>query len=63
MQHLGTAVLLEQAVVPGEGEDLAHPPSAEGGLRRKTANDVIDTKPIPGARNGIVKLLLRHTKM
>lgn len=27
------------------------------------ANDVIGTRPIPGARNEIVKLLLRHTKM
>jgi hypothetical protein len=26
-------------------------------------NDVIGTKPIPEARNEIVKLLLRHTKM
>ena len=30
---------------------------------RNSANDVIDTKPIPEARNEIVKLLLRHTKM
>jgi len=27
------------------------------------ANDVIGTRPIAGARNEIVKLLLRHTKM
>ena len=27
------------------------------------ANDVIGIRPIPGARNEIVKLLLRHTKM
>jgi len=26
-------------------------------------NDVIGTKPVPEARNEIVKLLLRHTKM
>ena len=27
------------------------------------ANDVIGTRPIPGARNEIVKLLLRHTRV
>ena len=50
LQHLGAA-LLERIVVPAQVKILAQ------------ANDVIGTRPIPGARNEIVKLLLRHTKM
>jgi hypothetical protein len=63
-QHLGAAVLLcwNELSFQAQVGILAHPPSPEGGLRRTRANDVIGTKPIPGARNAIVKLLLRHTK-
>jgi hypothetical protein len=53
LQHLGAAVLLcwNESSFQSQVNILAQ------------ANDVIGTKPIPGARNEIVKLLLRHTKM
>jgi hypothetical protein len=52
-EHLGAAVLLCRNDLPFQAQVriLAQ------------ANDVIGTKPIPNARNEIVKLLLRHTKM
>jgi hypothetical protein len=53
LQHLGAAVLLCW-------NDLSF--SAQVRILAQT-NDVIGTKPIPEARNEIVKLLLRHTKM
>jgi hypothetical protein len=53
LQHLGAAVLLcwNELSSQAQVKILAQ------------ANDVIGTRPIPGARNEIVKLLLRHTKM
>jgi hypothetical protein len=53
LQHLGAAVLLcwNELSFQAQVKILAQ------------ANDVIGTRPIPGARNEIVKLLLRHTKM
>jgi hypothetical protein len=53
LQHLGAAVLLcwNELPFPSQVRILAQ------------TNDVIGTKPIPGARNEIVKLLLRHTKL
>jgi hypothetical protein len=53
LQHLGSAVLLcwNELSFQAEVEILAQ------------ANDVIGTRPIPGARNEIVKLLLRHTRV
>jgi hypothetical protein len=53
LQHLGAAVLLCWNELPfqAQAKILAQ------------ANDVIGTRPIAGARNEIVKLLLRHTKM
>lgn len=53
LQHLGAAVLLCWG-------DLSF--QAQVKILAQ-ANDVIGTRPIPGARNEIVKLLLRHTKM
>jgi hypothetical protein len=52
LQHLGAAVLLcwSELPIPTQVKILAQ------------ADDVIGTRPIPGARNEIVKLLLRHTK-
>ena len=52
LQHLGAAVLLCW-------NDLSFP--AQVRILAQT-NDVIGTKPIPEARNEIVKLLLRRTK-
>jgi hypothetical protein len=53
LQHLGAAVLLcwNELSFSSQLKILAQ------------TNDVIGTKPIPEARNEIVKLLLRHTKM
>jgi len=53
LQHLGAAVLLcwNELSFQDQVKILAQ------------ANDVIGTRPIEGARNEIVKLLLRHTKM
>ena len=53
LQHLGAAVLLcwNELSFQAQVKILAQ------------ANDVIGTRPIAGARNEIVKLLLRHTKM
>lgn len=53
LQHLGAAVLLcwNELSSQAQVKILAQ------------ANDVIGTRPIPGARNEVVKLLLRHTKM
>jgi hypothetical protein len=53
LQHLGAAVLLcwNELTFQSQVKILAQ------------ANDVIGTKPIADARNEIVKLLLRHTKM
>jgi hypothetical protein len=53
LQHLGAAVLLcwNELSFSSQVKILAQ------------TNDVIGTKPIPEARNEIVKLLLRHTKM
>jgi hypothetical protein len=53
LQHLGASVLLcwDELSFQAQVKILAQ------------ANDVIGTRPIPGARNEIVKLLLRHTKM
>ena len=53
LQHLGAAVLLCW-------NDLSFPDQVR--ILAQT-NDVIGKKPIPEARNEIVKLLLRHTKM
>ncbi len=53
LQHLGAAVLLCW-------KDLSFPDQVR--ILAQT-NDVIGTKPIAEARNEIVKLLLRHTKM
>lgn len=52
LQHLGAAVLLcwNELSFQAQVKILAQ------------ANDVIGTRPIPGARNEIVKLLLRHTQ-
>ena len=52
VHHLGAAVLLCW-------NDL--PFAAQVRILAQT-NDVIGTRPIPEARNEIVKLLLRHTK-
>jgi hypothetical protein len=52
LHHLGAAVLLCW-------NDLSF--SAQVRILAQT-NDVIGTRPIPEARNEIVKLLLRHTK-
>jgi hypothetical protein len=53
LQHLGAAGLLcwNELSFSSQVKILAQ------------TNDVIGTKPIPEARNEIVKLLLRHTKM
>jgi hypothetical protein len=53
LQHLGASVLLcwSELSFQAQVKILAQ------------ANDVIGIRPIPGARNEIVKLLLRHTKM
>ena len=53
LQHLGAAVLLcwNELSFSSQVKILAQ------------TNDVIGTKPIPEARNEIVKLLLRHTNM
>lgn len=53
LRHLGASVLLCWSELPfaSQVKILAQ------------ANDVIGTRPIPEARNEIVKLLLRHTKM
>ena len=53
LQHLGAAVMLCW-------NDLSFPDQVR--ILAQT-NDVIGTKPIAEARNEIVKLLLRHTKM
>jgi len=52
LQHLGGAVLLcwNELSFQCQTRILAQ------------ANDVIGLKPLPGARNEIVKLLLRHAK-
>jgi len=52
LQHLGGAVLLcwNELSSQCQARILAQ------------ANDVIGLKPLPGARNEIVKLLLRHAK-
>jgi hypothetical protein len=52
LRHLGAAVLLcwNELSFSSQVKILAQ------------TNDVIGTKPIPEARNEIVKLLLRHTK-
>jgi hypothetical protein len=52
LQHLGSAVLLcwNELSFQCQTRILAQ------------ANDVIGLKPLPGARNEIVKLLLRHAK-
>jgi hypothetical protein len=52
LQHLGSAVLLcwNELSFQCQTKILAQ------------ANDVIGLKPLPGARNEIVKLLLRHAK-
>jgi hypothetical protein len=52
-QHLGTAVLPCWNGLPLQAQvrSIAQ------------ADDVIGTRPIPNARNEIVKWLLRHTKM
>jgi hypothetical protein len=52
LQHLGASVLLcwNELSFQAQIKILAQ------------ANDVIGTRPISGARNEIVKLLLRHTK-
>ena len=53
LRHLGAAVLLcwNELSFSSQVKILAQ------------TNDVIGTRPIPEARNEIVKLLLRHTKM
>jgi len=53
LQHLGASVLLcwNELSFQAQIKILAQ------------ANDVIGTRPIPGARNEIVKFLLRHTKL
>jgi hypothetical protein len=53
LQHLGSAVLLcwNELSFQCQTKILAQ------------ANDVIGLKPLPGARNEIVKLLLRHAKI
>ena len=61
---------------PNESPEARPGASAEGWIRRRPplsfssqvkilaqTNDVIGTRPIPEARNEIVKLLLRHTKL
>jgi len=52
LQHLGSAVLLcwNELSFQCQTRILAQ------------ANDVIGLKPLPGARNEIVKLLMRHAK-
>ena len=52
LQHLGSAVLLcwNELSFQCQTKILAQ------------ANDVIGLKPLPGARNEMVKLLLRHAK-
>jgi hypothetical protein len=53
LQHLGASVLLcwNELSFQAQIKILAQ------------ANDVIGTRPIPGARDEIVKFLLRHTKL
>ena len=53
LRHLGAAVLLCWNELPF---------SSQVKILAQT-NDVIGTRPIPEARNEIVKLLLRHTKL
>ena len=52
LQHLGSAVLLcwNELSFQCQTRILAQ------------ANDVIGLKPLPGARNEIIKLLMRHAK-
>jgi hypothetical protein len=52
LQHLGGAVLLCWSELS---------PQCQTRILAQ-ANDVIGMKPLPGARNEIVKLLLRHAK-